>query len=269
MLSVFGDESSDETKQRVFSVGGVIGTEEAWLDLEHQWVSRTGGIPFHANDCDSDHGDFKRSAHQANKNLYRDLSIMLAESGLGGWGFAMDLSAQRKVFPEAPDISYYKGFLEVVQAMRNCAVNNNRAVKFIFDMRRESDYNTSVLYDRMTTIPEWKDQLFSSISFECSKDNPRLQVADLFTREVMKALDNQVAPKKREPRKSWMTLYKTGRFHAEVIGLSWFESLKSQMPKLEADTGLSRDKYLLWLKVNKKQHNTTNLFLYMEHLDKR
>jgi hypothetical protein len=268
MLSVFGDESADETKQRVFAVGGVIGSEEAWLQLERKWIARTGGIPFHANDCDSDQGDFKGNDHEENKNLYRDLAIMISESELGGWGFAIDLAAQRQVFPEAPELSYYKCFLEVLQAMRNCAVTNNQLARFTFDMRRKSEYNTSILYDMATKIPSWRDQIFSSIAFVSSRDNPRLQVADLFTREVMKALDNQIGPAKRPPRKSWMALFKTGRFHAEAIGLGWFESLKSQMPLLEANTGMSGDKYLLWLEKSKRQHNTTNLFLYMEHLGK-
>ena len=155
-----------------------------------------------------------------------------------------------------------------MQAMRNCAFHYSGVAKFTFDTRRESQHNTSLLYDMATKSPTIKDQLFPNIAFECSADNPRLQVADLFAREVMKALDNLVAPIKREPRKSWMALYKTGRFHAEVIGVSWFESLQQQMPMLESDTGLSRDGYLRWLSENKRQHNTTNLFLYMERVGK-
>ena len=122
MLSVFGDESSDETKQRVFAVGGVIGTEESWKWLEEQWAICIEGTPFHATDCDSDQGDYKDREHSANKALYKSLAILLARSGLGGWGFAIDLQAQRKVFPEAPDIAYLKCFIEVLLAMRNCAV---------------------------------------------------------------------------------------------------------------------------------------------------
>ncbi len=57
MLSVFGDESADETQQRVFAVAGVIGSEGAWAELEAKWVTRNGGIPFHAADCESGHGD--------------------------------------------------------------------------------------------------------------------------------------------------------------------------------------------------------------------
>jgi hypothetical protein len=148
--------------------------------------------------------------------------------------------------------------------MKNCAANNKEAVKFTFDMRRESDYNTSELYRVVSEVEDWHNFLFSKISFECSRDNARLQVGDLLAREAMKALDNQVGPVKRDPRKSWMALYNTGRFHVDAIGDGWFDSLKDQMSMLENDTRMSRAGYLEWLKKNKRQHNTTNLFLYME-----
>ena len=267
ILSVFGDESSDETKQRVFAVGGVIGPEETWRELEAKWLDRTGGIPFHANECDSDQGRYAETTHGDNKALYRDLTILLAESGLGAWGFAIDLRAQRKVFPDAPDISYYKCFLEVVQAMKNCAAYNGTTARFTFDMRRESEYNTGLLYAMV--VRDWKDHVFSSIAFECSGDNVCIQVADLFTRETMKALDNIVGPVKRPDRKSWLVLHDTGRFHINVIGEAWFESLKRQLPRLDEQTGMSFVGYTDWLKNNNLQHNTTNMFLYMDWSDKR
>jgi hypothetical protein len=62
MLSIFGDESADETKQRVFAVAGLIANEQLWGALEAKWLARTGGIPFHAKDCDSDHNSYANSA---------------------------------------------------------------------------------------------------------------------------------------------------------------------------------------------------------------
>lgn len=267
ILSVCGDESSDETRQRVFAVGGLIGSEETWRKLEAKWVARTGEIPFHANKCDSDWGDYAKTTHADNKTLYRELTILLAESGLAGWGFAIDLSAQRKVFPDAPDIAYYKCFLEVVQAMNNFAATNGATARFTFDMRPESEYNTSLLYNMAMTDPGWKEHMVSSIAFECSRDNPGLQVADLFTRETMKALDNIVGPVKRPPRKSWLALYDTGRFHIDGVSDAWFESLKVQMPMLEEQTGMSSAGYAHWLKTNNLQDSTTNLFLHMHWSD--
>lgn len=269
MLSVFGDESADETQQRVFAVAGVIGSEGAWAELEAKWAARNGGIPFHAADCESGHGAYRGMPEEERQNLYRDLAILLAESGLGGWGFAIDLSAQRRVFPEAPDISYYKCFLEVVQAMRNCAAYNRETVSFTFDMRRVSEYNTSLLYDMVAKIPSFKEHLFSQIAFECSRDNHRLQAGDLLARETMKALDNKIGPIKRVPRKSWLALYNTGRFHIDAISEEWFEGLKRQMPVLEKKAGMSQKDYLTWLKENGLQDNTTNLFIYMEWTSSR
>lgn len=267
MLSVFGDESADASMQRVFAIAGVIGSDKQWDDLEIKWESRTSGIPFHATDCDSDRGSFSDKSHDENKSLYRDLSIMLAESGLGGYGFSIDLNAQRQVFPEAPDIAYYRCFIEVILAMTRCAASNSETVRFTFDMRREGEYNTGLLYDMMTKNPQLKERCASSIAFECSKENSRLQIGDLFAREVMKMADRIVTKDERPPRKSWLALSNSGNFHAEIVSIDWFQDLKVKMPILSASSGISREGYLQWLTEKHQQHNITNLFLYTEWAD--
>jgi len=144
MLYAYGDESSDETKRRVFAVGTVIGAEEQWAELEERWASRTGGIPFHANDCDSDQGDFRNRPHNENKQLYADLTGILADSGMGGYTAAIALASRREAFPDVEDMdwSYYKAFQEAVEHAKNCAHFNGETVRFIFDTREESTYNT-------------------------------------------------------------------------------------------------------------------------------
>ncbi len=264
MLTVFGDESADETAQRVFAVAGIIGTDQLWERLEAKWVNRTKGLPFHANDCDSDQGDYAKTPHAENKSLYRDLTIILAESGVGGWGFVIDLAAQRRIFPEAPDITYYKGFQEVLAAMRKCALNNSETVKFTFDKRSKSDYNAGLLYGMFKEMADWTQIVFPEVAFACSREQPRLQAADLFARESMKTYDNRFGPVQRQPRKSWLALRDTKRFHIEAISDQWFEDLKKQMPRLEKETGQSRDDYLHWLTTNGMQHNITHLLTYIE-----
>ena len=98
MVFAYGDESMDETKQRVCAVAAVIGTEEHWKAIEEKWMERNRGIPFHAKDCDVNpgRGDYANRTHDENKNLYRDLAIMLAESGLYGAGVAVDIQAQER-----------------------------------------------------------------------------------------------------------------------------------------------------------------------------
>ena len=269
MLYVYGDESADESRQRVFAVAGLIGPEEMWEHLEASWLVRTDGTPFHSNDCDSDQGDYAGRPHAENKALYRDLALMLAASGIGGWGFAIDLAAQRNAFPDAPDITFYKAFLEVLNAMRNCAIYNNETVKFTFDSRRESEHNAGELFRMFAEHPEWRDHTFPEISFVTSRTSPRIQMADLFTRETMKAYDNRIGPNQRPARKSWMAMYHTGRFHIDVISDGWFQSLKEQLPQLQEKAGMSASDYALWLTRNGMQHNTTNLFRYLEWTGKK
>ncbi|MHC1729224.1 MAG: hypothetical protein AB9866_25040 [Syntrophobacteraceae bacterium] len=48
MLTVYGDESADESSRRVFVVAGVVGTQAEWDNLEPLWLDHTGGIPFHS-----------------------------------------------------------------------------------------------------------------------------------------------------------------------------------------------------------------------------
>src|ERR1700688_2112186 len=98
MILVYGDDSADEKRERVCAVAGVVGTWRAWRLLEREWLIRTNGIPFHANDCESDRGDYRNTPHSENKALYKDLAIMVAKSHLYGVGVVIDLMAGNSVF---------------------------------------------------------------------------------------------------------------------------------------------------------------------------
>jgi hypothetical protein len=80
---------------------------------------------------------------------------------------------------------------------------------------------------------------------------------------TMKTYDNRFGPVRRSPRKSWLALHNTGRFHTEAVSDDWFESLRAQMTALQESTGLTQENYLRWLRQNKLQHNTTSLFRYI------
>jgi len=47
VYSVFGDESSDATKSRVFAVAALFGNDDDWQILKDSWLDRTGGVVFH------------------------------------------------------------------------------------------------------------------------------------------------------------------------------------------------------------------------------
>ena len=183
MIFVYGDDSSDEKRQRVCAVAVVAGTEELWLRLESQWIARTGGIPFHARDCESDRGDFAPKdgentdeVHKRNKTLYKDFATMLASSGVGGRTVAIDLMAQRDVFPDSPDISYFKAFVELLESVKEPCIRMGRKAKFKFDISSENQYNAGLLYKgTRDDAPEMLDLFVSEISFGAAKECPRLQ----------------------------------------------------------------------------------------------
>jgi hypothetical protein len=43
IYNVYGDESSDEKKERVFAVAGLIGDEIQWEEFKHRWVDPRHG----------------------------------------------------------------------------------------------------------------------------------------------------------------------------------------------------------------------------------
>jgi hypothetical protein len=267
MLYAYGDESSDETKKRVCAVAAVMGTEEDWKRLEPKWLERNRGIPFHAKDCDVNPGRkaYAKNSHETNKTLYRDLSIMLAESGLSGFGVGMDLAAQREVFPDAPAFQHFRAFLQVIQGIKMYAEVRADVAEITFDANKENDHNAGMLYaDFREDAPGWKEHLASKISFECDTDNPRLQVADLLAREAMKGVDNIVGPVKRPDRKSWLSLYKTQRFQIVAYGKEFYEDLKKKIPAMNEALGFTQPDYLAWLVKYRRQHNTTNLFRFLD-----
>lgn len=137
-------------------------------------------------------------------------------------------------------------------------------------MRPEGEHNTGLLYAMAKHTKDWNHYLDSEIGFACSKTHTRVQVADLFARETMKSLDNQIGPKKRPPRKSWACLRETDRFHADAFGKEWFLSLKANMPELEKGTGMSMRDYAEWLRKTKRMiDNISNRFDYMKYVIER
>jgi len=241
----------------------VVGDQDRWRALETAWVERTGGRCFHATECDSDTGDFASSSHHENKALYKDLTLLLANSGLNGFGIALEIQAFRKFLPTVPhDYAYYRGFVDVVHMLVSVAGSAKQEIKIIFDHRKESEYNAGRVYDFMVNLPEWKENVFldTKVSFE-SRTNPRIQVADLFARETMKHLDNIIGPVKRGPRKSMLTLDATTRFTWLSLGHDYFEE---HARELGGQRFIHQNQfYLMWLLQDGLQDNLANRFRFL------
>jgi len=191
MLSVFADDSSDETQQRTVAVAGIIASDEEWTRLDKIWLERTGGIPFHATDCESDRGVYAGCSHLYNQNLYKDLATILAQSDSWGWGAALDLASYRELFVVDQETGYYKAFLAVIDFFTAFARDRfQEKVKFTFDRRMQSSHNSAELYALMSN--DSNNAFFPNpLEFASSSEQPRIQMADLWAREVMKEIRQQ------------------------------------------------------------------------------
>jgi len=216
--------------------------------LDKVWLERTGGIPIHATDCESDRGDYAKNPHSENQNLYRDLATILAKSQVWGWGAAFDLASYREFFVVDQETCYYKAFLEVINFFSKFAKDRFReSVQFTFDRRVQSNYNAKALYNLMANNPS-NTVLFDELSFTSSREQPRIQMADLWAREAMKELDNRIGPVKRPRRKSLMAMNNTGHFGADCFVREYFEDMSGKLGQLEKkDPNFNRGAYIQWL----------------------
>ena len=269
-LSAFGDDSADETKRRVLAVACVAATEDVWEDLEEAWIDRTKNIPFHATDCDSNRGDYANSPNCENKCLYKDLVGLLVRSGAWGWGAVVDLAGQHEFFPDVnEEMSYHFCFTRIVKFFVDFAFKQHaERIKISLDNRLDVKFNAAKLYAllRNDSTLAHAELLSDEFSFLCSKDNPRIQMGDLFARECMKHLDNMIGPTKRPERKSMTALLETKRFGATVFTREAFEDKLKKMPELERNAGFTQKTYAEWLKRTGRIDNVSNKLEFLDDL---
>lgn len=279
MLTVYADESSDGKQKRIFAIGGLIGTQEEWDSVECTWLDRTGGIQFHATDCEANRAAFKNNSPEENRALYKDLTKILAQSPLWGFGNAIDIQAYKATVPHTLDVApYFQCFLNVVDRISQLGsvYIPQQKVKFVFHRRFETQYNAFYLYDflcksdRVGPPKNMMDEISSATSATIG-----IQVADLFSREVMKDfewhLDWQAGVITRRRRLSWETLNDTNRFKFMFWFREDFEHLAERMSQIEQEKGDQWARYERWLLQEgcaDNAENRTRFLFYTESLEK-
>jgi hypothetical protein len=272
VYSVFGDESHDETKRRVFSVSGLFGTDKDWEDLVDAWVKRTGGKVFHAAACESDSEEFAGIDHSENLKLYADLTTILTKTNLLGYTATMNLADYSALFPTVfdPNDPYYFCFSNVIfhfVEVGYLSIPQDK-VKFTFDQNLETDYNGGAIYNYMVHLPEWKgrEYLADEVSFT-SRKSPRIQAADLVAREGMKHMDNQISPTRCPARRSIAALLTTRRFLFRQLTRPFFEQLWKRAHEMRFLPGAKMSEYRAWLGKNGYTDNTSNRIRYQSYID--
>jgi len=266
MLIAFGDESHDSTKERIFAVAGLLGDERQWASIREKWNARLGGSVFHAADCDSGYGDFRGMPENDRHRLHRELTGIVAASGLIGYGHAIDLAGCRAVAPSAmqdfPDMPYYDCFLKTVIKLSDFAAHfvPRDKVAFTFDQHRETQYNAGVLYKWMTA---YKPEIAESVRFG-SRSEPGIQAADLWARELMKRCDTHLFDDRARARPQWNMLAATKRFQFHfTLGRELARTL-DEVPELE---GFNHTAFEQWREAQKLTDNLSNRFRYVASVD--
>jgi hypothetical protein len=283
-LSIFIDESADDTQSRVFAVAGVIGTESEWRLAEADWVKRTDGREFHAAECESEFArESDRTKHQQNLDLYRDVTQLLATNYLAGVAVAIDLASHRELFgPDVPaDVGYYKCLSDLMHTLGDMARQFNAQsdpveLELTLDHRKESVGNAGSLYSAFTNQPEWSDSAIfgGSIKFD-SRANPRIQMADLLARETMKEFDRILSGQHRPMRRSMQCLIAADKFRYAYRDRAYCEMWRRQMEQLQQESGMTLAGYGKWLMdtgrvQNGRLHdNWRNRFEYLAWLDRQ
>ncbi len=216
MLTVYGDESTDEKEERVFAVGGLLGKQEEWDTFSEPWIELNDGIPFHSADCESGHGDYEGMNIERCKRIYRaHVNLLAGKNPLIGIGSAVNLEEFWEIFPNVvPDSPYFLCFQDIVVDFAAAAsvVIPLDEVDFVFDRNQRFQYNATVLFEKFSNIPEWKQKFrLNEIRFAPKDKTPGIQVADLVARETFKHLENQLHSN-RKTRLSIRALAATNRF---------------------------------------------------------
>jgi hypothetical protein len=200
-------------------------------------------------------------------HLHRDLTRMVAESGLIGYGYAIDLAGCRNVVPhvlnEFPDMPYYDCFLKTVVKLSDSAAHfvPRDKVEFTFDQHRETQYNAGLLYD---WIAAHKPHAAERVSF-ASRKEPGIQAADIWARELMKRCDTHLYDDRARPRLQWITLASSKRFQFHfTLG----RELAQTLSETQTLAGFDHSDYERWRAGNKLADNLSNRFRYASTVDK-
>jgi hypothetical protein len=206
VLTVYADESQN-SDQSIFALAGILGSTSQWESLFKAWVAETGGAEFHAADCEGGYKAYRGVPHDERHRHHRQLTGLLAESGLIGWGVVVDIRAAREAFPESrPDQSYYSALLRVLKCFGEkadlCIPRDN--LEFIFDRHPETEHNSGLMYKYVMMDRTWgpRERFAEAIRFS-SRCDTGIQVADLFVRELLKVSETRLRDIQVASRPQW------------------------------------------------------------------
>jgi len=242
-LAVFAgrfDESYDEN-QKVFAVGGYLGRNEDWLELEpniQQFLDKHNLRYFKASECEFGRGEFLQLRDNPNepnlpltpaektrlKATKTEFVSITNSCNIWGIGATVLLEHFKSVLLEKPQASpvlsehpYFLCFQAVIAEVAaqvnevNHKLNFPRGsraemVAFVFDENGEPSGKAKEIYDGFQLKNPDSSECMGSLSYASDLKFVLLQAADNFAYETMKGLLNSRYDKGRVERKAMTRL---------------------------------------------------------------
>jgi len=272
MLAIYGDDSTDGNKVRVYAFAGVAGTQEEWDYFSIDWLTRTEGIPFHATDCEAGKGAYEKMPYEERMKLSRDLTRMLVGSKLFGCGTAIDLKAFRHHFKQtSKDDGYFYCFLPVVVHFfyqTRFSVPPRKA-QFSFDQNPNTRGNAAYLYDKyLSKHKEYADMqsLIDKDMAFADSDSVGIQVADLFVYEVMREMMANLEGKVGR-RPQFELLDQCGRFEIKRFHAVYWHEYSKKHKDVLASTNAKYDEWRMKHNIKTDNHqNQIRYLIYAENI---
>jgi hypothetical protein len=262
----YGDESRDETGDRVYVVAAVFGHKDEWNAITEPWRARLEGKVFHASDCECGHGEFEGIEKAERLSLYRALTKLLASSPLLGHSVAINVAEYRAAFPnEFEDAPYLWAFGDVLQSvadLTSVAIPSGNLEEVTFDQNEEIEHNASLLYDFFRRQKPHGEFLADKVSFACRR-TVGIQIADLVAREGMKRLDQIITGTPPYVRGSFNALNASKRFAFITVGQKEFIDKKAQLEQMQVPNS-DLESYRRWIDEKRLQDCLTNRIEHMK-----
>ncbi len=190
MLWAYIDETGLNPTAKRLTVGGLIGCELDWQNLEPRWRQRLPNAlaPFHTQHCAGGHKAYKGIGEDERFRLYDDLAVIAAGYNLKILSGSVDLDAWHKIhkspqFAERFPTPYSLCFELCLSTINTLGANSNRRTAVVYAINEQFGKRAEFVGQAYTASQHYAEWITS-----CSANTPKniipLQVADMICYEI-------------------------------------------------------------------------------------
>ena len=205
------DESCKD--KRVYAIGGYVGRDKDWTRVSRRWKNRRLEDKircFHATDCESGHGEFKRLQKEERVKLKADLiQIVHAQENLGGFAAAIHIEdfikvrdssarARQVLGPDPYFLCFQTLLMAVCEEFERGEAGPGMKFACILENQEEFSGRARRLYTKFKAINKNYATRLGRLTYAAKNEFVALEIADNLAYETMK----EVLNKKYDPTRA-------------------------------------------------------------------